>query len=176
MLASDWSACVLLLLRYICRFCKGCCSCVCSWSPLQPHLWHLSCSGACPEPRSWPPLCYHANNTRPRREGFLTNLLQDGPRFCGTTATLKAITQPQCSTVTSLHPLRSTQFWRPTSTASRFVAPFLSIIIILFRFKHLSQHQPLLPSPHQAVPCRDSVTCSLFQLLCSIFSEKWEPK
>lgn len=117
--------------------------------PLQPYLWHLSCSGACPVPRSWPPLCYHANNTSPSREGFLTNLPQDGPCVSGRTATLKATTQPQCSTVTSLHPLRSTQFWRPTSTASRFVAPFLSIIIImLFRFKHLSQHQPLLPSPN----------------------------
>lgn len=42
--------------------------CVCARLPAgyrQPCLWHLSCSGLCLAPRSWPPVCYHANNTSP---------------------------------------------------------------------------------------------------------------
>lgn len=173
MLPSDWSACVLLLLHYICSVWKGWCLCVCVPAVhLQPYLWHLSCSGACPVPRSWPPLCYRTNNTSASREGVLTNLPQDGPFVCGRIATLKATTQPQSSTVTSLHPLRSTQFWRPTSTALRFVAPFLSIIITLFRFKCVGL--TYLPLTHQAVPCRASLSHAAYSSHFVVFSLKSE--
>lgn len=127
---------------YLCALLVKFSACV-SLQPTFSHTWHLSCSGACPVPRSWPPVCYHANNTSPSQEPFLTNLPPDGP-LCGWTATPDATTQPRCSTVTSLHPLRSTQFWRPMSTASRFVASFLYMIIMLLRLQQ-SKEAPVSP-------------------------------
>lgn len=57
------SVCVYLLDRckYICGVLLVCVPSV----HRQPCLWHPSCSGVCPAPRFWPPVCYHANNTSP---------------------------------------------------------------------------------------------------------------
>lgn len=93
---------------------------------LQPCLWRLSSSGACPAPRSWPAVCYHANNTSPCSNPSVTKPPRDSPRVIGRAISTREVTiQPHCSAATFSHPHRSTLFWRPTSTASRFVASFV---------------------------------------------------
>lgn len=93
---------------------------------LQPCLWRLSSSGACPAPRSWPAVCYHANNTSPCSNPSVTKPPRDSPRVIGRAISTRGVTiRPHCSAATFSHPHRSTLFWRPTNTASRFVASFV---------------------------------------------------